>query len=79
MIGGYRISQAIFVAVKLGIADRLKDEPRSHDELAASAGVDPHALYRLLMVLVEAGADQDVTSGVCGRCIWSARRSSLRR
>jgi hypothetical protein len=55
MIWGYRNSQAIFVAVGLGITDLLKDEARSSEELAAKAGVDPQALYRLLVVLASAG------------------------
>jgi hypothetical protein len=41
---GYQTSQAIFVAVKLGIADLLKDAPKSSDDLAASAGVNAQAL-----------------------------------
>lgn len=60
MIGGYRISQAIFVAVRLGIADSLKDESKSSEELAASAGVNPQALYRLLVVLANAGVLREV-------------------
>jgi hypothetical protein len=46
MIVGYRISQAIFVAVKLGIPDVLKDEARTSE-----TGVDRDALHRLLVVL----------------------------
>lgn len=60
MIGGYRISQAIFVAAKLGIADSLKDESRSSDELAAAAGVNPQALHRVLVVLVSVGILREV-------------------
>jgi len=55
MIAGYRISQAIFVAVKLGIVDELTEGSRSGDELAASAGLNPAALHRLLVVLANAG------------------------
>jgi hypothetical protein len=55
MIWGYRMSQAIFVAVKLGIIDLLGDDARGSGELAADAGADPQALHRLLVVLGHAG------------------------
>ena len=55
MLWGYRGSQAIFVAIKLGIIDSLKDEAKSSDELAAIAGAHPQALQRLLVVLASAG------------------------
>jgi hypothetical protein len=48
---GYRLSQAIYVAATLGIADLLADGPRSSDDLAAETGADPQALYRLLRAL----------------------------
>ena len=60
MVGGYRISQAIFVAAELGIADLLKDESRSSDELAAAAGVNPQALHRVLVVLASVGVLREV-------------------
>ncbi len=55
MIWGYRTSQVIFVAIKLGIVDSLKDEAKGGDELAAAAGADPAALHRLLVVLASLG------------------------
>jgi hypothetical protein len=51
MTAGHWISQAIYVAAKLGIADLLKDGPRSSEELAQLAGAHPRALYRLLRAL----------------------------
>ena len=60
MIAGYRISQAIFVAVKLGIVDALTDGSRSGEELAVSAGLDAPALHRLLVVLANAGLLREV-------------------
>ena len=60
MIAGYRISQAIFVAVKLGIVDGLTEGSRSAEELAASAGLNPPALHRLLVVLANAGVLREV-------------------
>ena len=55
MLYGYRISQAIYVAAKLGIADVLKDGPKGSDELATAVGAHPDALHRLLRVLTSVG------------------------
>jgi hypothetical protein len=55
MINGYRVSQAIYVAATLGIADLLKDDSRASDELAAETKTDPSALYRLLRALAAVG------------------------
>ncbi len=52
---GYRYSISIHVAAKLGIADLLKDGPRSCDELARASGANPGALYRMLRVLASVG------------------------
>ena len=51
MLLGYRISQAIYVAAKLGIADLLKDGPKRSDELATAVEANPGTLHRLLRVL----------------------------
>lgn len=60
MIIGYRISQALHVAAKLGIADLLKDGPKSSEELATAAGVNPAALYRVLRALASVGVFAEV-------------------
>ena len=52
---GHWIMQAIFVVAKLGIADLLREGPRSSGELAQSAGANPRALYRLLRALASVG------------------------
>jgi hypothetical protein len=51
MITGYWISQAIYAAAKFGIADELKDGPRSVEQLAEATSTNPDALYRLLRAL----------------------------
>jgi O-methyltransferase domain/Dimerisation domain len=53
LINGYQVSQALHVAARLGIADRLADGPRSPEELGLEA--DPDALRRLLRALAAAG------------------------
>jgi hypothetical protein len=55
MIMAYRISQLLYVAARLGIADFLKDGPKSSEELAALVGAHPHALYRVLRALASNG------------------------
>lgn len=55
MITGYWISQAIYAAAKFGIADHLKDGPKTVAELAKTTATDPGALYRLLRALASVG------------------------
>lgn len=55
MIHGYINAQLIHVAAKLGIAELLRDGPRSREELAGSTGVDARALERFLLGLVTCG------------------------
>ena len=55
MATGYWISQAIYVAAKLGIADLLKDGPQSSVALAAATGSDAPSLFRLMRALASVG------------------------
>jgi SAM-dependent methyltransferase len=55
MTTGYWISQAIYVAAKLGIADVLKDGPQSCVALAAATGADAASLFRLMRALASVG------------------------
>jgi hypothetical protein len=55
MITGYWISQAIYAAAKFGIADHLKDRPKTVGELAGATSTNPDALYRLLRALASVG------------------------
>jgi len=55
MITGYWISQAIYATAKFGIADKLKDGPKSVEELARATSTNPDALYRLLRALASKG------------------------
>ncbi len=66
LITGYWVSQAIFAAAKLGIADLLRDGPRSCDDLAADTGVLAGPLSRLLRALAGVG----VFRGYEGRPGW---------
>jgi hypothetical protein len=55
LIIGSWVSRGIYVAAKFRIADRLKHGPRSVEDLAASAGVAPLPLYRVLRALAGVG------------------------
>lgn len=55
MVGGYQVTQALYVAAALGIADLLVDETRTSDELAEATGADAESLYRLLRALARIG------------------------
>ena len=55
MIHGFQISQMIYVAANLGIADLLADGPRSSSELAQATGTHAPSLYRLLRTLASLG------------------------
>ncbi|WP_052852523.1 methyltransferase [Streptomyces avicenniae] len=47
--------QSLYVAAKLGLADALRDGPRSSDDLAEETGVHPGALYRFCRALEALG------------------------
>jgi ubiquinone/menaquinone biosynthesis C-methylase UbiE len=55
MMFGFTISQALFVAAKLGIADIMSDSSKTADELAKAAGVNSHGIYHLMRMLVSVG------------------------
>jgi len=48
-------ARALYVAAKLGVADHLKDGPKSAIELATALSVQPDALYRIMRVLAASG------------------------
>ncbi len=51
LIQGFQVTQCIYVAAKLGIADLLKDGPRTSEELAQVTGTHAPSLYRVLRLL----------------------------
>lgn len=55
MLTGYWISQALYVAAKLGIADLVKDSPRTADDLASATKTHAPSLFRLLRALASVG------------------------
>jgi hypothetical protein len=55
LVNGYQVTQAIHVAVVLGIPDLLARGQRPSDDLAAATETHPEALYRLLRALASIG------------------------
>ena len=55
ILTGYWTSQMVSVAAKLGLADLVKEGPRTAEDLAAATKTDAAALYRLLRGLASVG------------------------
>jgi hypothetical protein len=55
MFGGSWITQGIWVAAELGIADLLADGPQTAEELARKTNTHSDALYRVLRALASVG------------------------
>jgi O-methyltransferase domain/Dimerisation domain len=55
MIAGFRVSRAIFIAAKLGLADLLKDGPKTSEALAEVTKTHAPSLYRVMRALASVG------------------------
>src|SRR5690349_1003695 len=76
LVNGYQVSQAIHVVAALGIADLLRDGPRTSDDLAAAVSAHPGSLHRLLRALAAVGvfreeADRHFSLTPMGQCLRS--------
>src|SRR5438067_3874116 len=60
---GYRVSQAIYAATELGIADLLAGGPRGAAELAAATGAHAPSLRRVLRLLASEGVFAQTEDG----------------
>src|SRR5947209_14547891 len=63
MAFGFVFSRAVGAAAKLGIADLLKDGPRSTADLATATATNADALYRTLRALAGIGVFTEVSPG----------------
>ncbi len=82
MVGGW-ITQAVYVAAELGIADLLTDGPRTAEELAEHTHAHGGALYRVLRALATVGiftedADRRFSLTPVANCLRSDIPDSLR-
>jgi hypothetical protein len=64
LLAGFQISQALYAAAKIGVADQLVDGPRSVDDLAATLQADPPSLRRLIRSLASLGVFTEVEQNV---------------
>lgn len=55
LVNGYQVTQAIHVAVVLGLPELLASGPRSAPDLAAETRSHPESLYRLLRAVTSVG------------------------
>jgi SAM-dependent methyltransferase len=82
MIGGYRVTQALYVVTKLGIPDLLSDGPKDAATLAVVTGVRPDPLFRVLRALASIGVfsvEEDQRFGLTdvGRLLRSDPEGSM--
>jgi len=63
MISGCWLTQMLYVAAKLELADRLSDRPRLVSELALETGVHEPSLFRLLRGLASLGVFAESDAG----------------
>ena len=63
MTSGYWISQSIYAAAKLGIADLLKDGAKNCEELATATGTKARSLYRVMRALAQVGVFAEKQEG----------------
>jgi hypothetical protein len=57
------VSEALYVAAEMGVADALAGGAKRVSELAAVTGADPAALYRVLRALCEFGLFRELEDG----------------
>ena len=55
IISGFWVARCVYVTAKLGIADHIKDEPKTAEELAAATGAHAPSLFRVLRALASVG------------------------
>jgi hypothetical protein len=55
LVNGYQVTQAVYVAVTLGVPDLIASGVETADELASRTGAHPRSLYRLLRALTGLG------------------------
>lgn len=63
MLNGFRVTQALYVAARLGLADILKDGPQPVAALAATTGANADTLYRVLRALASIGVFEEGPAG----------------
>ncbi len=82
LLAGFQVSQALYVAASIGVADHLVEGPRAADQLAKELDCDPVALTRLLRTLTSLGVFSETDAGVdltpLGATLVSDSQGSMR-
>jgi hypothetical protein len=83
LLGGFRISQALYAAAALGVADQLVAGPAPVKALAERAGAHAPSLHRLLRTLASVGVFTEPQPGVfaltpLGQTLTSSQPGSMR-
>ena len=83
LLGGFRVSQALYAAAALGVADHLVAGPAPAEVLAERTGAHPPSLRRLLRTLASVGVFTEPEPGVfaltpLGRTLASGQPGSMR-
>ena len=83
LLGGFRISQALYAAAVLGVADQLVAGPVPTEVLAERVGAHAPSLYRLLRTLASVGVFTELEPGVfaltpLGQTLTSGQPGSMR-
>jgi hypothetical protein len=66
LLAGFQLSQALYAAAKLGIADCLRSGPKDAAALAADVGADAQSLRRILRVLASIGVFAETAEEMFG-------------
>jgi hypothetical protein len=83
LLGGFRISQALYAIAVLGVADQLVAGPAPVEVLAGHTGAHAPSLHRLLRILASAGVFTEPEPGVfaltpLGQTLTSGQPGSMR-
>jgi hypothetical protein len=83
LLGGFRISQALYAAAVLGVGDQLVAGPEPVEVLAERSGAHAPSLYRLLRTLASVGVFTEPEPGVfaltpLGQTLTSGQPGSMR-
>jgi hypothetical protein len=66
LLAGFQLSQALYVAARLGVADCLRGGPKDAAALAADVGADAPSVHRILRTLASIGVFTQAADGRFG-------------
>jgi len=72
VLAGFWTGRAVYIAAKLGIADLVKDGPKSVKDLASMTGTHAGSLYRVMRALASIGWFEEDAEERFGPTPWTA-------